>query len=73
MTGEMYCRDTSEICKLNWLFDAELGEASACLGDFVGFSLRILGEKGIRLCEFGSEMMECLLLTLLTNSGSLKL
>jgi hypothetical protein len=69
----MHGQHASEICKLNWMFDTELGEASACLSDFVGFSLGILGEKGIHLCEFGSQLMECLLLTLLTNSGSLNL
>ncbi len=55
------------------MFDSELGESKPCLDDFVNFSLNILGGKGIYLCEFGSQLMECLLITLLTNAGSLKL
>ena len=73
VSGEMCSTNTSDICTLNWMFDSELGEAKPCLDDFVNFSLNILGGKGIYLCEFGSQLMECLLITLLTNAGSLKL
>jgi hypothetical protein len=73
VSGEMCSKNTSEICKLNWMFDSELGEAKPCLDDFVKFSLNILGGKGIYLCEFGSQLMECLLITLLTTAGTLKL
>jgi hypothetical protein len=72
MCGEMRSQNTTDICKFNWMFDSDLGEASVCLSDFACFILRILEEKGIYLCEFGSQLIECLLLTLLTNAGSLK-
>jgi hypothetical protein len=55
------------------MLDSELGEISACLGDFVSANLKILGESGIRLCEFGYQFIECMLVILLTNSGSLQL
>ena len=55
------------------MFDSDLGEAKPCLDDFVDFSLRVLRVKGLYLCEFGSQLMECILVTLLTNAGSLKL
>jgi hypothetical protein len=71
--GEIHSQNMSAICRFNWMLDSELGETSACLGDFVGASLKILGESGITLCEFGSQFIECMLVTLLTDSRSLQL
>ena len=73
MCGEIHSQYMSSICDLNWMLDSELGETSACISDFVGISLKTLGKNGIRLCEFGSHFLECLLVTLLTNAGSLQL
>jgi hypothetical protein len=73
MCGEIQGQYMSEVCKLNWIFDGELGEVNVCLGDFVNYYLKMLELKGICLCEFGSQLMECLLVNLLTNAGSLKL
>ena len=72
--GEMHSQNVSDICSLNLHWDSELGEINASLGDFVSFNLKSLGlHKDLRLCEFGTEMIECLLVALLTNAGSLKL
>jgi hypothetical protein len=73
MCGEIQSQNMSTICDLNWMLESELGETSACLSDFVDATLKLLGDHGIHLCEFGSQLMECLLVTLLTNAGSLQL
>ena len=72
--GEMHSQNVSDICSLNLYWDSDLGVINASLGDFVSFNLKNLGlHKDLHLCEFGTEMMECLLVALLTNAGSLKL
>ena len=72
--GEMQSQNVSDICSLNFGWDSELGEIHACLGDFVSLNLKNLKQHGgFHLCEFGSQSMECLLVALLTNAGSLKL